>query len=69
MSDFHLTYKAAVTTVGGGVFISLPGDQYIELTPEKARRIAVALFTKAAEAEGLERPEVIVLKPSAEAKP
>ena len=63
------THKAAVTTVGGDVFISLPGDQYIELTPEKARRVAVALFTKAAEAEGLERPDVIVLSSSAEAKP
>ena len=53
-------YKTAVTTVGGQVFVSLPGDQYIELTPERARKLAAALFSRANEAEGLAAPEVIV---------
>lgn len=68
MSDYTRTHKAAVTTVGGDVFIALPDDQYIELTPEKARRLAVALFNKAAEAEGLCNPEIIVLKDNEEQK-
>lgn len=55
-------HKAAVTTVGGVVFISLPNDQYIELTPEKARRLATVLFVKANEAEGQPAPEIIMLK-------
>ena len=56
------TYKTEITCVGGDVFMSLPDDQYIELTPEKARQIAGRLFIKANEAEGLPAPEVILLR-------
>lgn len=54
-------YKTALSTVGGDVFMSLPDDQYIELTPEQARKLGAALFTKANEAEGKPAPELIIL--------
>lgn len=57
-----VTHKTTVTTVGGDVFLALPEDMYIQLTPEQARKLAVSLFTKANEAEGLAAPEVIVLQ-------
>lgn len=57
MSD---KYRTTVTTVGGEVFVSLPNDMYMEMTPKQARAIATKLFLKANEAEGLEAPEVIV---------
>lgn len=56
------THTATVSNVGGEVFISLPDDQYIKLTPEQARQIGGRLFIHAAEALGQERPEVIVLR-------
>ena len=59
MSD---TYKTTVTTIAGDVFLSLPNDMYIQLTPERARKLGASLLTKANEAEGLAAPEVIVLK-------
>lgn len=58
------TYRTRVTTVGGDVFMSLPENQYIEMTPEKARKLAASLFIKANEAEGKAAPEVIVLQHS-----
>ena len=63
MSDWtEQKYKTAVTAVGGDVFVSLPNDQYMHMTPGQARRIATALFVKANEAEGKEAPEVVVFK-------
>ena len=59
MSD---TYKTTVTHVGGDVFISLPADQYIQMTPEQARQIGGRLFIHAAAALGQARPEVVILK-------
>lgn len=59
------TYKTRITTVGGDVFMSLPDDQYIEMSPEKARKLAASLFIKANEAEGLPAPELIMLQKSA----
>lgn len=56
------TYKTTVTNVAGEVFISLPDDQYIKLTPEQARQIGGRLFIHAAEALGQERPELVVLR-------
>jgi len=61
MSDTR-KHKAMVSTVGGDVFIALPDDQYIELTPEKARKLGALLFFKAAEALGEQRPSVIVFE-------
>jgi hypothetical protein len=55
-------YKAAVTTVAGSVYLSLPNDLYMNMTPEQARRIATRLFVLANEAEGLPAPEVIVFQ-------
>lgn len=66
MSDFA-QYKTTVSVIGGDVYLSLPEDAYIQMPPEKARKLAVILFTKANEAEGLPSPEVIVFKSSKEA--
>jgi hypothetical protein len=63
MSTFA-PYKTTASVIGGDVYLSLPGDAYIQMSPDKARKLAVILFTKANEAEGLPSPEVIVLKPS-----
>jgi hypothetical protein len=59
MSD---TYKTTVTNIGGEVFLSLPNDQYIQMTPEQARQIGGRLFIHAAAALGQERPDLVVLK-------
>lgn len=56
-------YKTTVTQVGGSVFISLPEDQYIEMTPAQARAIAGRLFRLAAKAEGNEPPSLVVFTP------
>jgi hypothetical protein len=65
-SDFQ-AYKTTASVVGGEVYLSLPGDAYIQMSPDKARKMAVILFTKANEAEGLAAPEVIVLRDSKKA--
>lgn len=59
-------YKAAVTTVGGDVFVALPDDAYIQMTPGQARKVATRLFFKAAEAEGDAPPQIIVFKDEGE---
>jgi hypothetical protein len=66
MSGFE-QYKTTASVIGGDVYLSLPDDAYIQMSPDKARRLAVILFTKANEAEGLPSPEVIVLQSSKEA--
>jgi hypothetical protein len=63
MSDFQ-PHKTAVTAVGGDVYLSLPDDSYIRVTPDRARKLAAALFTQANAAEGKPDPEVVILKPS-----
>lgn len=62
MSDFERTHKTAVTTIGGDVFLSLPDDQYIQMTPEHARAIARKLFLLAADAAGESRPSVVLFQ-------
>ncbi|MGN7250068.1 hypothetical protein [Arthrobacter sp. SAFR-014] len=62
MSEFERKHKTAVTTIGGDVFLSLPDDQYIQMTPEQARAIATKLFLQAAEAAGEARPSVVVFQ-------
>ncbi|WIV32195.1 hypothetical protein QN084_06180 [Paenarthrobacter sp. R1] len=54
------TYRTKVSVVGGDVFLRLPDDQYIQMTPKQARAIAAHLFSKANEAEGKPSPEVVV---------
>lgn len=61
MSTFQ-NHTTTISNIGGEVFISLPDDQYIKLTPEQARQIGGRLFIHAAQALGQERPEVIVLR-------
>lgn len=56
------TYKTTVTNIGGDVFLSLPDDQYIQMTPEQARQIGGRLFIHAAAALGQDRPELVVLR-------
>lgn len=55
------TYKTTVTNIGGEVFISLPNDQYIKMTPAQARQIGGRLFVHAAAALGEDRPSLVVL--------
>lgn len=62
MSDFERKHQTAVTTIGGDVFLSLPDDQYIQMTPKQARSIATKLFMLAAEAAGETRPSMVVFK-------
>ena len=63
MSDWNeQKHKAAVTTIGGDVFLSLPNDQYIHMTPDQARAIAGRLFMCAADALGEARPSVVVFQ-------
>jgi len=68
LSNTFEPYKTTASVIGGDVYLSLPGDAYIQMSPDKARRMAVILFAKASEAEGLSAPEVIVLKDSKEAQ-
>jgi len=56
------THKTTVTTIGGDVFLSLPDDQYIQMTPQQARSIATKLFIQAAEAAGDDRPSLVVFQ-------
>lgn len=63
MSDWsEQKHKTAVTTIGGDVFLSLPNDQYIQMTPDQARAIATRLFIQASEAAGEARPSVVVFQ-------
>jgi hypothetical protein len=55
-------HKTTVTNIGGDVFLSLPDDQYIQMTPKQARAIATKLFMQAAEAAGETRPSVVVFQ-------
>lgn len=54
-------HAAKVHVIDGVVFIALPGDQYIKMTPEQARQMGGRLFLKAAEAEGHPAPAMIAL--------
>lgn len=54
-------YTTKVIAIGAEVFISLPGDQYIKMTPEQARQIAGRLFREAALAAGEAPPSLIML--------
>jgi len=63
MSEFK-PYRTTASVIGGEVYLSLPGDAYMQMTPDKARKLAAILFTKANQAEGLAPPEVIILKRS-----
>lgn len=60
MTEEYQPYRTTITAGADAVFISLPNDAYIQLTPEKARALATGLFRKAAEAEGKDAPEIIV---------
>jgi hypothetical protein len=62
MSEFDRKHQTAVTTIGGDVFLSLPDDQYIQMTPKQARAIATKLFLMAADASGDARPSVVVFQ-------
>jgi hypothetical protein len=60
--DFERKHKTAVTTIGGDIFLSLPDDQYIQMTPKQARAIATKLFLLAADADGVARPSMVVFQ-------
>lgn len=62
MSDFERKHQTVVTNIGGDVFLSLPDDQYIQMTPKQARAIATKLFLQAAEAAGEAPPSVVVFQ-------
>lgn len=56
------TTTTQVMVIGGAVFMSLPEDQYIKMTPQQARDIGMRLFRKAFEAEGEPAPSMIIVK-------
>lgn len=56
------THSAKVTVIAGNIFISLPGDQFIKLTPGQARQMGARLFREAAHALGEPSPSMIVIR-------
>lgn len=63
MSDLQPNEERATVPIfedDGAVCMQLPGC-YVKLTPAQARKMAAALFTKAARAEGLEAPTMVLL--------
>jgi hypothetical protein len=51
-----------IVVVGGAVFMTLPGDQYVKMTPQQARDIGMRMFRRAFEAEGEPVPSMIIVK-------
>lgn len=60
MSDQRQPAKMGIYEEDGKVLCQLP-DFYLELTPEQARKWATHLFIKAAQAEGKEAPQLVML--------
>ena len=56
------THQTKVLAIGREVFISLPDDAYIKMTPDQARQIGGRLFIAAAEALGEPVPAIIALE-------
>jgi hypothetical protein len=56
------TTTTKVIVLDGNVFMTLPSDQYIKMTPQQARDIGMRLFRKAFEAEGETSPSMIIVK-------
>ena len=59
MSGDESTFTSTVTEMAGDVWMSLPEGVYVKYTPDQARKMAIALFRKANEAEGIPAPQVI----------
>lgn len=60
--SIETNHTAKVTTIAGEIFISLPHDQYIKLTPEQARQMGARLFREAAHALGEPTPSMIIIR-------
>jgi hypothetical protein len=56
------TTTTQVLVIDGHVFMSLPNDQYIKMTPQQARDIGMRVFRRAFEAEGEPPPSYIIVK-------
>lgn len=52
----------SVHAIDGNVFMALPQDQYIKMTPQQAKDIGMRLFRRAFEAEGEPAPSMIMIK-------
>jgi hypothetical protein len=59
-TEISTTTKA--TVVDGHVYLPLPENQFIKLTPDQARDLGMAVFLKAFDAEGTPAPSFIILK-------
>jgi len=55
-----------VVVMDGHVFMTLPGDQYVKMTPQQARDIGMRIFRRAFEAEGKTAPSMIIVKQEGE---
>lgn len=56
------TTTTQVIVLDGNVFMTLPGDQYIKMTPQQARDIGMRMFRRSFEAEGEPAPSMIIVK-------
>jgi hypothetical protein len=56
------TATTQIVVVDGAVFMTLPGDQYVKMTPQQARDIGMRIFRRAFEAEGESAPSMIIVK-------
>jgi hypothetical protein len=56
------TATTQVIVFDGNVFMTLPGDQYIKMTPQQARDIGMRIFRRAFEAEGTTPPSMIIVQ-------
>lgn len=55
------SHTAKVMVIDGHVFIALPDDQFIKLTPEQARQMGARLFREAALALGEAPPSMVII--------
>lgn len=62
MSEREISTTTRATVVDGNVHLPLPGGDFIKLTPDQARKLGMAVFLKAFDAEGTPAPSMIILK-------
>lgn len=62
MAEEIISTTTRATVVDGHVHLPLPDGQFIRLTPDQARKMGMAVFLKAFDAEGKPAPSMIMLK-------
>jgi hypothetical protein len=56
------TTHTQVLVLDGNVFLTLPEDQYIKMTPQQARDVGMRLFRRSFVADGEPVPSMIIVK-------